>query len=515
MNGRFTKILLAGIFGAIAVFILIIFIMPESKRPFPFSVNSGRTDLTPGRVIIPQAISYFPDDDNRAEQIARMELMTLRVPLEEGEILISLLSDDYDGDHHEEQIIAYRNLLEAESPIYVAYIVFDTQRREYRRVWSSPTVATRPGTLSLYTLDMIGDRGLCILLSGMTGNEQTLTVFRQMPAADVIAGAPMFLKVSEIKMDGSIVVREAERSQAYQLGLAKGQSHSISAFGRDNNSSNVMDQIEILYAFNETSGIYEQSRVTAIPGIQIEQRRVRELLGNTRAFEEFITGLWYSVSPQGTLDNRRFIYFDPQSREIIFYEEDTQQVFSWQNSNATRYGLYVSSQNISVSTLRRSIDIELESLESIKIKVFEDVRLRLGVSAPWDGSYRKTGSPEQRTVVNNVNSFIDAAYDGPMGKIRFHPDGDFEITSAGTVRQGKYAFFYMDNDELLELRSIENPDTSARTTTRETYLIESTVLNTEAAENDPYRLITLSRVLLGARGIQRLHEGTITLSLSE
>jgi len=283
-----------------------------------------------------------------------------------------------------------------------------------------------------------------------------------------------------------------------------------------------MDQVEILYTFNETSGVYEQSRITSIPGNQIEQRRVRELLGNTKAFEEFITGLWYYVSPRGTLDSRQFIYFDPQNREIIFYEDDTQQVFSWQNSNASRYGLYVSSQNISVSTLRRSIDIELETLESIKIKVFEDVRLRLGVNAPWDGSYRKAGSPDKRnTASGHANSFINAAYDGPMGKIRFYPDGNFEIISGTQTREGKYAFFRLDENELLELRSIENKNTGIQVSSgsRETYLIEPAVKTPPAPANETAntlkKIMTLSRVRLGARGIQRLHEGTITLSLSE
>jgi hypothetical protein len=281
------------------------------------------------------------------------------------------------------------------------------------------------------------------------------------------------------------------------MGIAKGASFPIAAYGRDQNSSNIMDQIEFVYTYNEESGLYEQSRITRVPGNQIEQRMLRELLGNREAFETFISGLWYYVSSQGTIDTKQYIYFDPPNREIIFYGDELQQVFTWQASSATRYGLYISSQNISVTTLRRSIDIELESLDSIKVKVNEDVRLRFGVNTPWDGSYRKAMPKENRNNGNTgENSFVNAVYDSSIGKIRFYPDGNYTI-NAGTNGQGKYAFFYLENQKILELRSAEM--------VRETYLVEA---SGEAS-------LSLFKIRLGARGIQRLHEGPILLSPTE
>ena len=504
---------------------------------FQVSFSSKRkTEYPQARIIIPITQSAYSDDENPAEQIARMELMTVKAPLGDGEILAALLNGDFDGDLYEEQFVAYRNLLEAESPIYLSYIDYDQSTRQYNRVWTAATAASRPGTISLYTQDLIGDRGSCVLLAGMNGlGEHTLTVFRKTQPAEIARGEAPFRKIAEIRIDGSIVVREVERSQAYQLGMASGQSFSISAYGRDNNSSNLMDQIEISYVYNENTGLYEQNRITRIPGTQIEQARLRELLGNARAFEEFVTGLWYYSSPQGSLDSRQFIYFDPLSKEIIFYEDDTQQVFSWQTSYSTRYGLYVNSQNISVSTLRRAIDIELESLESIKVKVFEDVRLNIGVNASWDGSYRKA-APESRIIGDPApqNPYINAVYDSSLGKIRFYPDGNFEISQGGNIRQGKYAFFYLDDDELLELRSMEYRMAGVQVSIgpREIYLVESAIFTIpEDAEDTPAEqpqnagmqsnylqnppsILNLSSIRLGARGIQRLHEGIITLTLA-
>ena len=238
------------------------------------------------------------------------------------------------------------------------------------------------------------------------------------------------------------------------------------------------------------------------------------LNGKAGAFEDFITGLWYYVSPQGTLDNRQYIYFDPANRELIFYMDETQQVFHWQNSSVTRYGLYISSRNISVTTLRRFLDLELESLDSIRAKVFEDVRLKIGVNAPWDGSYRRAVPPANSGRANSPASFyINAVYDGSLGKIRFAKDGSYEHNLGNNQRKGKYAFFFLGGKELLEFRSGggNNP-------VREIYLVESGENPAESGENGeegrPRENMILRRARLGARGIQELREGAIFLSLS-
>jgi hypothetical protein len=266
--------------------------------------------------------------------------------------------------------------------------------------------------------------------------------------------------------------------------------------------------VELIYAYNAAKGFYEQIRLTRIPGSQFEQRRVREILnGGKEGFEQFITGLWYYVSPQGTLDNLQYIYFDPPSREIIFYGEEIQQVFTWQNSSATRNGLYVSSQNISVTTLRRFLNIELVSLDSIQVKVFEDVRLNIKATTPWDGSYRKataTGSAAEAAgagtgTENTVLPYIDAVYDSSIGRLVFSADGNFELYSSGDIqKRGRYVFFKLDNQELLELR----PRTDR---THETYRVDRSGIDNSVG-------ITLTRIRLGTRGVQDLHEAAISLT---
>ncbi|GHV81606.1 hypothetical protein AGMMS49991_01640 [Spirochaetia bacterium] len=475
-------------------------------KPDVFFRPQGRVQKQT-RIMIPQPLPAGDAEGpfSAGERVSWDDGMNAKVALDDREILVSVLSVDLDGDLQEEQIIAYRNLAETDSPIYITYIDFDDQTRGYKRLWSAPTAATRPGTISLSTQDLIGDRSLCVIVTGMNGEgEHTLAIFRKRDGA---TEDQPFAKIADIRIDGSITIQETERTQAYQLGLTRGQSFTLAAYGRDTATDNILDQVETTYTYNAARGRYEQSGLTRIPGSQIEQRRVRELLsGGTKEFEAFISGLWYYVSPGGTLDNRQYIYFDPSSRELIFFVDETQQIFTWQNSSATRYGLYISSQNISVSTLRRFINIELASLDSIRIRVQEDVRLPISVSDFWDGAYRKAGAIDGRTVdtgqdaLQQVTPYLDAAYDGSIGKLTFYKNGFYELSTDGNVRNGSYAFFMLDDHEMLELRP-----GSISGLTRETYLVERQSRNTADG-------LTLSRVRLSTKGFQEVHEAAISLT---
>ena len=478
-------------------------------------------------MIIPRTTTLVYEDlDNAAENLAREDSFFSKVELEDGEVLVSVITDYFDGGPMEKQFVAYRNLLEIDSPVYLTYIDYDEETRNYVRVWEAQTAATRPGTINLYTQDLLGDRSLCVLLHGMNGQGQhTLTIFRKNP---YYSGDPsnLFSKIAELMIDGNITVRENTANRPNQGVINQGSSYIISTFGRDMESANLLDQIEINYAFNEKDGCFEEISLVHIPGTQVEQRRLRELLGNVSVFEDFITGLWYHMTAQGNVNTSQYIYFDNSNREIIFYEDETQQVFNWTNSTATRVGLYITSQNISVTTLRRSIDIELESMDSLRIRVIEDVRLKFGVNTPWDGSYRKASPLENQVkALSYENSHLDALYEGQMGKIRFLPDGSFEISSGTSLRQGKYAFFYLNDLELLEFRPNELRNGDLRSddlrgadlgysdphsdgiASREVYLVEGD------DSDSPRSSLTLSRVRIGSRGVEKLLERAIPLNL--
>jgi hypothetical protein len=367
--------------------------------------------------------------------------------------------------------------------------------------------------------DLTGDRNSSVIITGMNRqNEHTMTVFRRNPQAD---RTQPFQVIAKIQMGGSITVQERERTMAYRQGIARGEPFAITAYGRDIESENLLDRIEITHEYNLERGIYEQTRISRIPGSQIEQQRLREILsGDAGVFEDFINDLWYHVNPDGTISRTQFLFFDPLMREIIFSSDDSKQVFTWQRSNATRYGIYITSQNVSVRTLRRFLDIGMESLDSIRVRVFEDIRLRISVSMPWDGLYRRAGTFAQASAnEGTIQPNTEAIFDSSMGRLQFHSNGEYELSSGASITRGRYAFFRVDGMNLLELRPEQNVIIAARQQNapvgnpedRLIYQVTSagTTARQDILESDN---LILERVRLGTTGIHSTHENHIIMT---
>jgi len=500
MNHKRLPVLVIFILCAAGIAIFSFWPFSEEKPP-----EQRRT-----RIIVPSTADYADMDSALSEYTIREDSYSLKVPLDEGEFAITELTIDLDNDSVEEQIVVYRSQTDTENPVSLTLFAYDNRAKIYRRLWNIPVAATMPGTVSLYTQDLLGDRSFCVIITGMNmQGEHTMTVFRENPQKD--KNLP-FITIAWIQVGGSITVQETERPLAYQQGIAKGQPFVITTYGRDNDSNNMMDRIEISYAFNPLKRSYEQSAVTRVPGSQIEQRRLREILnGDAKVFEDFIYDLWYYISPDGTIDKDQYLYFDPVKREIIFFSEDIEQVFVWQNSNSTRYGIYVSSQNISVTTLRRFLDIEMESLDSVRMRVFEDVKLKITLNASWDGLYHRAGAVTRApTDEKNVRPYVDAVYDSSLGRLRFRINGEYELSSSGSLIKGRYAFFRVNNQELLELRPERgNVPGGARKDNGENRLIYK-LSAMERSEG-----LSLVRVRLGAIGIHEIHEAPVIMTKAQ
>ena len=452
------------------------------------------------RVITPRDANAF-HAGGLSDHLTWAENLNPRIPLNDDEIVIAVLNRD--SEDGEEQFVVFRQA-NADNQVYITFLSYDAAHRGYRRMWNAPIAATRSETITVFSQDLIGDRNNCIIVTGMNdNNEHTMTIFRRN------LGLPVeqpFRKIAEIQVDGFIIIQETMRSLAYQHGITRGQSFNIAAYGHDYLSSNILDQIETIFSFNPVSEQYEQIRVSRIPGSQIEQRRLREILsGEAGGFEEFINDLWFYVTPQGTIDTSRYMYFDPVRREIIFFGDGSQQVFRWQTSTPTRIGLHIRSQNISISTLSRFVNIELESLDRINLRVIEDVRLRITLNTSvWDGSYRRAGAAVFNEQVSQIRPGIEAVFDSSWGRVHLLDNGEYTISS-GTAfsepaalqrtRRGRYVFFRVNSYDLIEFRP-EDGDES-----RLVFKVENVA-----------GVMILSRVRVGTMGIQDLLEPPVTFT---
>jgi hypothetical protein len=144
----------------------------------------------------------------------------------------------------------------------------------------------------------------------------------------------------------------------------------------------------------------------------------------------------------------------------------------------------------------RFIDIELESLDRIRLRVVEDIRIRITASSsPWDSSYRRAGAVNFTETVSQLRPAIDAIYDSSWGRIQFQSSGEYSINSGSNIRSGHYVFFRVDENDLIEFRPNEGNET------RLVYKIENVA-----------GVKILSRARVGINGVHDLFEPPVTLT---
>ena len=153
------------------------------------------------------------------------------------------------------------------------------------------------------------------------------------------------------------------------------------------------------------------------------------------------------------------------------------------------------------------------------MRVFEDVKLKINLNASWDGLYRRAASVARApTEEKAVRPYVDAVYDSSLGRLRFRANGEYDLSSSGSLTKGRYAFFRVDDQDLLELRPERNSAAGsssgsapggAKNDNGENRLIYK-ISGMEKSEG-----LTLLRVRLGASGIHELHEAPIILTKAQ
>ncbi|MCL2266268.1 MAG: hypothetical protein FWC17_00715, partial [Treponema sp.] len=208
-------------FAILAVLFIIVLATGYWKRFF----YPEEPEETKARVITVQEANSISSEELTG-QIAWEDNLDIKMPLQEGEMVIAVLNKVSEEGFSEEQFVVYRTS-EAGSPVYITFFSYDERTRDYRRMWDEPTAATRPETITLFSQDLIGDRNNCIIVTGMnSSNEHTITVFRLYQNQN-------YRKIAELQIDGSILIQETARSLAYQQGITTGQSYNIAAYSYD------------------------------------------------------------------------------------------------------------------------------------------------------------------------------------------------------------------------------------------------------------------------------------------
>lgn len=379
------------------------------------------------------------------------------VLLENDESFIQALTVDLNKDGANDQICAVKRV--SEPNVFIIPGIQNPVTGEYARLSPHKTGITQTRTLLLYASDIIGDRSNCVILSGMTADSmQSLTVFAPMAERD---GKTSLSVIADLRSDGPITIREVGRSDAYNLGVTNGESYPIVTYNSDPDAPDTLDQIERVYRWDRQLRRYDLQTETKIKGKKLENRLVQQLQGGTiESFEKYLNGLWYmQESPSGK--GPRSIYFDSAMKEIVFHNDVTEEVFTRESGTARRYGAYLTTRNRSISSIRRLIDLELIGLDEVRVKVLEDVRLKIGVASDWDGVYRKMSSQTVMNPTDKTESLkkillsSQDSWNSTDGRSVSFRDARYSSTLSGSPEEGGLAFLTVGGSPVLQFRPDE------------------------------------------------------------
>ncbi|MDR2898105.1 MAG: pallilysin-related adhesin [Spirochaetaceae bacterium] len=332
------------------------------------------------------------------------------MPLEAGETLIQAVTTDFNGDGLEDQISVVK---QGNNPsLTLAVVLYNNRTNGFYRAAQIDTGISETGTFSVNVSDVTGTGTNSLVYTGIAPTGETvLTILypswergnspsrssgnnpdnssMNKPGNNV--NDRLSLKpIANIKADGTIFIEETYRSDAYSIGLTSGESFPIWVYTADPAApSQSLDQIHTLYRWNPQSGMYEKVSETKVAGKKLEATALARIQdGKVETFVSFLNGLWYKLTPAG---EPQYLFFNPQEKELVLLVNNTQEIYDWTSSILRRNGIYLGTSNKPITTLKKRFDITLTGLDEIKLKISEDVQMKISADSTWDGDYRKMG----------------------------------------------------------------------------------------------------------------------------
>jgi hypothetical protein len=312
--------------------------------------------------------------------------VVVRIPLQASEVVLRAFDINLDDDEMLEQVYLVRNS-SAEDGL-IRFVIADQSESTgaFQRVFEDSIDGISVATSSIVVKDFTGDKLLDIGCYGLDeSGSTTFSLFARR------ADAASYATALRIVADGSIIADEPKRPEASVSGQASSGSARILSYSQKTGSTNIFDQIETSWDWNPSRFEYEKGEEKAISGSALLSQRLSDIQSKGEGgFESFLMGLWYKSDGglPGAYD-ARILSFDPMEKTVSFFFEGTEEKYVYNSARATKYGLYLSSSNQIVPSLTRNIDIELASVDSIRVTIYERINFNLNVSDKWHGVYKK------------------------------------------------------------------------------------------------------------------------------
>jgi len=429
-------------FRILTVLSLIMIIPAGCKKENTVAIPSGGTTLSPK--------NNSENDTNKEQKISKTEQNSYLPLVSPGENynVQNILDINLDDDTTDEQIILAMPLEKPESVLELMIIsTSGSQKNQYEIVWKKSLITRTLTNTVLETDDLTGNGRKEIIVSGFDKNGRHITQIFGVPKYGKITN---YTNIFSMVVKGNIDIIKTERSSLYYSGRNSGEPYRITVQQQDPESDNMLDIIESEWIWNPKTFKYEKSNVKKIKAEKILGDKIKKVYsGNVEVFENYLKGAWYKESG-GNSDNVSMVFFDPDNREIIFYNRSIEELFDWGTSHrTTAKRLYTKILNDVVSSIYEILSISAESWDKIELK---------RTSSDWDGTYRRLD--ESMQLIKDANSTLPSLLkELPLNGLWSSPDGselffdmpEISWTENGKTRSGTASLFSLNNQLILQI----------------------------------------------------------------
>ncbi len=342
-------------------------------------------------IVQPKSIKPFTgnsvDGSQTDSSVDEMASMTSFIPLLPTETLISTISMDFDGDTLDDQIVAVRK--SGSEFLYLIVGLYNSDTNSYDRSAEISTEITKDRTFFFTGLDVTGSHKNALVYQGVKNNgDYVMKIFHCVRRKNNME----INTIGDFISDGTIFIQQTDRTDAYENAQAWGAAFPVWVYSSDkadekNENSSVVSQVQTQYRWNYDEQKYVQTKQLVITGSKVAAKELQKIQnGNLSTFTNFLNGLWYKKNSSG---KPSYIYFNYETKEIIFLSDDTEGVYIWEDSNLRRSGIYITSINSIISSMKRRFDIMVTNMDEVYIHVNDNVGMLIKETNIWDGTYKK------------------------------------------------------------------------------------------------------------------------------
>jgi len=366
--------------------------------------------------------------------------------------IIYIKNINLDFDVEEEQVIVGIDK-ENKQNLKIFVLDFDSVRNKYILTWEAEKTNINYRTVSISYMDVVGDHGLEIIFTATTlDNKHVLDIFRKTHSPSGIS--LYYESICNLEVNGEIEIQEKERSHAYILGQKNGVSFPVITY--EDVSEPQSGVIKTSYMWNYQANKYVNVFKETVPAKIIEEQKINKIFfDDIESYKTFLEGQWYNVESDNFI-----IRFNGKANEIVFFTSDLMEVFKW--SNATYSKLYrtidINARNDQIHFITKRIIIKIENMNRIKVDI-KDRENPKDIDHLMDGYYTRISdnmlpSVYSKKLTNVSNTVLNGEFLGANDIIIFE-NYNFILKSGNNTKKGIFSIYNYNNDEILELRFID------------------------------------------------------------